>query len=103
MSGDDSRNQDAVVSHRVTLKHDGRNETMPWFDLSLADLKTYRTAPQEPEAPDDRWAGRLFEADNAARRRAVTRHRSTTYGVNGRGKWRSLVELSGAKRSNYLA
>ena len=54
---------------------------MPWFDLPLAELETYRTATAEPDGLDDWWADRLVEARNAATPPVLTRYRPSTYGA----------------------
>jgi cephalosporin-C deacetylase len=49
-----------------------RSAVMPWFDLPLAELRSYRTSTQEPAGLDDWWAERLAEARAAAAPPAVT-------------------------------
>ena len=53
---------------------------MPWFDLPLADLRTYRTATEEPPGLDDWWRGQLDQARSLAEPPTVTRYETTGYG-----------------------
>ena len=53
---------------------------MPWFDLPLADLRTYRTATEEPPGLDDWWRSRLDEARSLAKPPTVTRYEAAGYG-----------------------
>ena len=53
---------------------------MPWFDLPLADLRTYHTATEEPPRLDEWWRSRLDEARSLAKPPAVTRYEAAGYG-----------------------
>jgi cephalosporin-C deacetylase len=53
---------------------------MPWFDLPLADLRTYRTATEEPPGLDEWWRSRLDEARSLAEPPTVTRYEAAGYG-----------------------
>jgi cephalosporin-C deacetylase len=52
---------------------------MPWYDLPLEQLRTYRTSTQEPDGLDAWWAARLREARDLARPVAVTDHEPGLY------------------------
>ena len=52
---------------------------MPWFDLPLEQLSTYRTQTQEPAGLDEWWAERLAEAERSARPPVLTRYRPDVY------------------------
>lgn len=52
---------------------------MPWFDLPLADLRTYRTSTEEPAGLDDWWSARLTEARAAAEPPAMTAYMADAY------------------------
>ena len=51
---------------------------MPWFDLSEAELRDYRTSTPEPDDLDAFWAARLAEA---AAPPTLTRHAEDAYGA----------------------
>jgi cephalosporin-C deacetylase len=53
---------------------------MPWFDLPLADLRTYHTATEEPPGLDEWWRSRLDEARSLAKPPTVTRYEAAGYG-----------------------
>jgi cephalosporin-C deacetylase len=53
---------------------------MPWFDLPLADLRTYRTATEEPPGLDEWWQGQLDQARALAEPPTVTRYEAAGYG-----------------------
>jgi cephalosporin-C deacetylase len=53
---------------------------MPWFDLSLEELRVYRTDTTEPPDLDQWWRLRLDEARGAAREPTLTRYGADTYG-----------------------
>jgi cephalosporin-C deacetylase len=53
---------------------------MPWFDLPLADLRTYRTSAEEPAGLDGWWSARLAEARAEARPPILTRYDPDAYG-----------------------
>ncbi len=53
---------------------------MPWFDLPLADLRTYHTATEEPPGLDEWWRSRLDEARALAEPPTVTRYEAAGYG-----------------------
>ena len=53
---------------------------MPWFDLPLADLRTYRTATEEPPGLDEWWRHRLDQARALAEPPTVTRYEAAGYG-----------------------
>jgi cephalosporin-C deacetylase len=72
---------------------------MPWFDLPLADLRTYRTSTQEPDGLDDWWSARLDEARTAAKPPAVTPHLPDVYSP----MLVSDVEFSGARGDRIRA
>jgi cephalosporin-C deacetylase len=52
---------------------------MPWFDLPLEQLRTYRTQTQEPAGLDEWWAQRLSEAERSASPPVLTRYRPDVY------------------------
>jgi cephalosporin-C deacetylase len=52
---------------------------MPWFDLPLEQLRTYRTATQEPPALDQWWADRLAQAAGQARPPVLARYEPDVY------------------------
>jgi cephalosporin-C deacetylase len=72
---------------------------MPWFDLSLAELRTYRTSTQEPEELDQWWAARLAEARAAARPATMTAYLPDAY----RPVQVFDVEFSGARGDRIRA
>jgi cephalosporin-C deacetylase len=53
---------------------------MPWFDLPLADLRTYRTATEEPPGLDEWWRSQLDKARALAEAPTVTRYEPAGYG-----------------------
>ena len=53
---------------------------MPWFDLPLADLRTDRTATEEPPGLDEWWRSRLDQARSLAEPPTVTRYEAAGYG-----------------------
>ncbi len=53
---------------------------MPWFDLPLAELRTYRTATEEPPGLDEWWRSQLDKARSLAEPPTVTRYEPTGYG-----------------------
>jgi cephalosporin-C deacetylase len=72
---------------------------MPWFDLPLEELRTYRTSIQEPEGLDDWWSARLTQARMAARTPAVTPYLPDAYGPMQAFD----VEFSGARGDRIRA
>ncbi len=72
---------------------------MPWFDLPLAELRTYRTSTQEPDRLDDWWAERLADARAAAAPPAITAYLPDTY----RPLQAYDVEFSGARGDRIRA
>ena len=53
---------------------------MPWFDLPLAELRTYRTATEEPPGLDEWWRSQLGQARSLAEAPTVTRYEPAGYG-----------------------
>lgn len=53
---------------------------MPWFDLPLADLRSYRTATEEPPGLDEWWRNQLDQARALAEAPTVTRYEPAGYG-----------------------
>ncbi len=72
---------------------------MPWFDLPLAELRTYRTSTQEPPGLDGWWSGRLAEARAAARPPSVVAYLPDAY----RPMQVYDVEFSGARGDRIRA
>jgi cephalosporin-C deacetylase len=66
---------------------------VPWFDLPLDQLETYRTSTTEPDRLDDWWAERLGEARAAATPPKVSRYKEDVYGTTEVFD----VEFSGAR------
>ncbi len=64
------------ISNRPTI----RGALMPWFDLPLADLRTYRTATEEPPGLDEWWRSQLDQARSLAEPPTVTRYEAAGYG-----------------------
>jgi len=52
---------------------------MPWFDLPLEQLRTYRTQTQEPPALDQWWADRIAQAQDSAQPPVLARYRPEVY------------------------
>ncbi|MBV9858029.1 MAG: alpha/beta fold hydrolase [Streptosporangiaceae bacterium] len=52
---------------------------MPWYDLPLEQLRSYRTDTGEPSGLDQWWARRLADARALARPPRVTRHEADMY------------------------
>jgi cephalosporin-C deacetylase len=52
---------------------------MPWFDLPLEQLRSYRTETREPAGLDGWWAERLAQAERSARPPVLTRYRPDVY------------------------
>jgi cephalosporin-C deacetylase-like acetyl esterase len=50
---------------------------MPWFDLSLEQLRDYRIQTDEPPELDAWWGLRLEQARAAAREPALTRYEAS--------------------------
>lgn len=72
---------------------------MPWFDLPLAELRTYRTSTQEPDGLDDWWSVRLAEARAAAKPPVLAPYLPDAYGAMQ--VWD--VEFSGARGDRIRA
>jgi cephalosporin-C deacetylase len=72
---------------------------MPWFDLPLAELRTYRTGTEEPAGLDAWWADRLAESRAAAKPPAVTPYLPDAY----RPMQVFDVEFSGARGDRIRA
>jgi cephalosporin-C deacetylase len=53
---------------------------MPWFDLPLAELRSYRTATEEPPGLDEWWRDQLDQARALAEAPTVTRYEPAGYG-----------------------
>jgi len=53
---------------------------MPWYDLTLEQLREYRTGTAEPAGLDGWWGARLAEARAAAEPPRVTRYEAGVYG-----------------------
>jgi cephalosporin-C deacetylase len=72
---------------------------MPWFDMPLAELRTYRTSTPEPAGLDDWWSDRLADARAVARPPAMTAYMPDAYGpMQVRD-----VEFSGARGDRIRA
>jgi cephalosporin-C deacetylase len=52
---------------------------MPWYDLPLEQLRTYRLGTQEPPGLDEWWAERLAQARGQSRPPALTRYEPNVY------------------------
>ena len=52
---------------------------MPWYDLPLEQLRSYRTETPEPSGLDRWWAERLADARALSKPPRVTRHEPETY------------------------
>src|ERR1700677_111760 len=52
---------------------------MPWFDLPLEQLRSYRTETREPAGLDGWWAERLAQAERSTRPPVLTRYRPDVY------------------------
>jgi cephalosporin-C deacetylase len=52
---------------------------MPWFDLPIEQLRTYRTGTQEPPALDQWWADRIARAQDLAQPPVLARYRPEVY------------------------
>jgi cephalosporin-C deacetylase len=52
---------------------------MPWFDLPLEQLRTYRTTTEEPPGLDQWWADRIAQAQDRARPPVLAMYQPDVY------------------------